>query len=90
MITSQTIKGFTDLRTDPMGIADLAKSQGPVYILNRSTPVSVLLDVAEYEDMVERLQDALDTLEIAEMKKIAGKEDFVSHEELLRKNKLVK
>lgn len=82
MLNTQQIKGLTDLRLNPAAIALLAKQEGPVYIFNRSKPVSVLIDIEEYEDLVDRLEDALDAEEIKEMKKTAKKEDFVSWENL--------
>ena len=85
MITAQTIKGMTDLRVDPVKVARLAKTHGPVYILNRSTPTSVLLDVTDYEELVDRLQDAEDALEITKTKLTAQKADFISHKQLLKK-----
>lgn len=84
MITAQTIKGMTDLRADPVRVAKLAKTHGPVYILNRSTPTSVLLDVGDYEELMDRLQDAEDALEIAKEKLTAKKADFTSHRELVK------
>lgn len=85
MITAQTIKGMTELRANPLKIAQLAKSQGPVYILNRSLPTSVLLDVTDYENMVDRLQDTQDALEILKTKSTTKKTDFISHEKLVKK-----
>lgn len=62
MLNTKLIKSFTDLRLDPAGMARLASEHGPVYILNRNNPTSVLIDVTEYEAMVEELQDARDGL----------------------------
>ncbi len=85
MITAQTIKGMTDLRADPVGVAQLAKTHGPVYILNRSTPTSVLLDVVDYEELMDRLQDAEDALEIVNTKSTIKQSDFISHGNLIKK-----
>lgn len=60
MLNTQLIKSFSDMRLDPAGLSRLASDVGPVYILNRNTPTSVLLDVAEYEKLIEELQDARD------------------------------
>lgn len=65
MLTSQNIKSFTDLRFDPSGVTALASQSGPVYILNRNRPVSILMDVALYEQMLEELQDSRDSLWLA-------------------------
>lgn len=61
MLNTQSIKSFTDLRTDPAGVAQLAVDSGPIYILNRNRPISVLLDVSQYELLIEELQDARDS-----------------------------
>jgi len=55
-----------------------------VDIFNRGKPVSVLLDVKLYEDMVERLEDALDAVEMkAFEKKDRSKKDWISHDTLV-------
>lgn len=65
MLSSQNLKSFTDLRLDPAGVSSLASQSGPVYILNRNRPVSVLMDVVKYEQMLEELQDTRDSLWLA-------------------------
>lgn len=62
MLNTQTIKSLTDLRLNPMAISQLAKNEGPVYIFNRNHPINVLLDVEDYEDLIDRLDDAKDAL----------------------------
>lgn len=64
MLNTRLIKSYTDLRLDPAQIVKLASDHGPVYIFNRNNPTSVLLDVYEYERMVEELQDARDSREL--------------------------
>lgn len=61
MLNTQSIKSFTDLRTNPAGLAQLAVDSGPIYILNRNRPVSVLIDVLQYEQIMEELQDSRDS-----------------------------
>ncbi len=87
MLSSQ-LKSLTDLRSNPLLVSQLAKDEGPVYILNRNKPISVILDVAEYEELLDRLQDALDVLEIKELKKAVKSEDFVSWEKAKKKLRL--
>lgn len=79
---SMNLKSITDLRLDPFAITQLAKDEGPVYILNRNKPVGVMLDVKEYESMLDRLQDLIDVSEIKILKKTAKQNDFVTHESL--------
>lgn len=64
MLSSQ-LKSLTDLRSNPLFISQLAKDEGPIYILNRNKPVSVLLDVMEYEALMEELLDSRDSLWLA-------------------------
>lgn len=79
---STNLKSITDLRLDPFAITQLAKDEGPVYILNRNKPVGVMLDVKEYEQLLDQLQDTLDVAEIKARKKIFKATDFVSHDDL--------
>ena len=79
---STNLKSITDLRLDPFAVAQLAKDEGPVYILNRNKPVGVMMDVKEYELMIDRLQDLVDIAEIKALKKSTKKSDIVSHEEV--------
>lgn len=84
-----SIKNLSDLRADPAKLIALsAELEGPIYILNRSKPVSVLLDIKLYQKMVERLEDALDSLEMKNFEKEKkNKRDWISHESLLKKIK---
>lgn len=61
MLNTNSIKSFTDLRLNPALMAQQATDIGPIYILNRNKPVSVLMDVNEYERIMEELQDARDS-----------------------------
>lgn len=89
MLNTQFIKNLTDLRMDPAKVTELAqRSDNPVYIFNRSKPVSVLLNIKLYQELVDKLEDALDALEMREFEKKGGvKDEFVSHEEFLKKLK---
>jgi len=62
MLNTQSIKSFTDLRLNPALITQQATDFGPVYILNRNKPVSVLMDVLEYENIMDELKDSRDSL----------------------------
>ena len=81
MLSTQ-LKSITDLRANPLLISQIASDTGPVYILNRNKPVSILMGVAEYENMLDLLQDSKDAVEINELKKTAKKSDFVTHDQL--------
>ena len=87
MVDIQYIKNLTDLRLDPAGIIKLAKqSDNPVYIFDRGKPTSVMLDITIYEEMVDKLEDVLDALEMREFeKKSKKKSGWMSHEQLIKK-----
>ena len=90
MLNTQLIKSLTDLRTDPKRIAKLAQdSDNPVYILDRGKPVSVLIDIKSYEEIIDKLEDALDSLEMKKFEKSNKKKtQFISHKDLEKKLKL--
>jgi len=89
MLDTQYIKNLTDLRLNPAGIIKLTKqSDNPVYIFNRGKPVSVMLDIKIYEEMVDQLEDAMDALEMKEFeKKPKKKSEWITHEQLIKKLK---
>lgn len=89
MLDTQYIKNLTDLRLNPAEIIKLAKqSDNPVYIFNRGKPVSVMLDIKIYEEMVDQLEDVMDALEMKEFeKKPKKKTDWITHEKLIKKLK---
>ncbi len=79
---SNQLKSLTDLRTNPLLVSQLASNEGPVYILNRNKLISVILDINEYEELLDQLQDAHDVAEIKELKKTAKPSDFIPHDKL--------
>lgn len=81
MLSSQ-LKSLTDLRSNPLLVAQLAADEGPVYILNRNKPIGVLIDIKEYEELLDKYEDAIDALEIIELKKTAKKSDFTPLEQV--------
>mgnify|MGYP001559555768 CR=1 FL=1 len=88
MLNINTIKSFTDLRQDPAGIAALAKQEDEVAIVSRSNLELVAMSPEAYfarEKLLDELQDRLDVLEIAEMKKNADESKFTTHDQLLKK-----
>lgn len=79
---STHLRSITDLRSNPLLVSRLASDEGPIYILNRNKPVSVMVDVGEYEEFLDRLQDAEDAAEIKKLKKVAKPSDFVRWEKV--------
>jgi PHD/YefM family antitoxin component YafN of YafNO toxin-antitoxin module len=87
MLNTQVIKSFTDLRSNPAAIAQLAREAGEVCIVNRSRPELIITSVADYqakEDLLDKLLDKLDAIEINQRKKTAKPSDFISHEQLMQ------
>lgn len=85
MLNTQVIKSFTDLRSNPAAIARLAREAGEVCIVNRSRPELVITSVADYqakEELLDQLQDALDVIEIKELKKTTKPSDFIPLEKI--------
>ncbi len=85
MLNTQSIKSFTDLRTNPAGVTRLAIDSGPIYILNRNRPISVLLDVAQYERLIEELQDARDSRWLAKKEKSFKKTKGITSKQIAEK-----
>lgn len=85
MLNTKSIKSFTDLRLDPAALSKQASEEGPVYILNRNKPVSVLVDVHEFEGMLEELQDVRDSLWLRDNEDVLVKAKGMSAEELKKK-----
>lgn len=87
MLNTQFIKSMTDLRLDPAKITRLAQeSDNPVYIFHRGKPVSVVLDVKQYEDLIDKLEDALDAVEMRPFeKKTPSKKGWINQVELKKK-----
>ena len=83
MLSTQ-LRSITDLRSNPLLISRLASDEGPIYILNRNKPVSVMMDVADYEELLDQLQDTKDAAEIKELKKTVKPSHFISHERLMK------
>ncbi len=58
------------------------KQNAPEIVLRDGKPVSVIIDIAEYKDMLERLEDAEDLKKLEKMRgkplKFRKLEDFLS------------
>lgn len=87
MLNTNLIKSLTELRLDPARVIEVAqKTDNPVYIFNRGKPISVILDIKVYEELVDKLEDALDTVEMKKFEKKAKKKtDWISHKKLVKK-----
>lgn len=86
MLNTQTIKSLTDLRLNPMAISQLARDEGPVYILNRNKPISVIIDIQEFESLIDRLEDAWDALYMRTYEKnLKNKKSWLTLEDVAKK-----
>src|SRR3990172_3131434 len=67
VITKKNVRTITDMRERTSKLLkEVRSSGGPVYIFNRSDPQAVLLNVDEFKDLVDQLEDARDTLALEE------------------------
>lgn len=88
MLNTKSIKSFTDLRLNPAMLARQASTTGPIYILNRNKPVSVLMDVNEYENLMEEIQDSRDSLWLRDNEKAFLNTSGISATDLAKRYKL--
>lgn len=72
--TSKNTKTVSHMRKDPIGLLkSVDHSEGPNYIFYRSTPRAVLLNIANYQKLVEMAEDYLDSLAGQEYEKRSKK-----------------
>lgn len=69
-------------------LAQQASDTGPIYILNRNKPVSVLMDVHQYESIMEELQDSRDSIWLKENEGNLLTAKGISASDLAKKYKL--
>lgn len=56
--TVSNTKNVSDLRLDPIGLLKtVEKTKGPQYIFYRSTPKAVILNIKEFQNLVEMAED---------------------------------
>ena len=65
MLNPKAIKTISDLREDPLAVVKAAKELGePIYLFNRATPTGVVMDLAQYQQLMELLEDYEDARNI--------------------------
>lgn len=87
--TPTNVKTITDLREKTLELLrQVQRSHGPIYIFNRSKPQAVILNVNQFQELVERLDDFRDTLEFEEAIETSTGEfiDFEAYDKARRKN----
>lgn len=66
--TETNTKTVTDLRENIVAIlASLKKQKGPQFVFYKSKPKAVLLTIAEYQKLLEMLEDYEDAAEASEI-----------------------
>lgn len=86
--TSANVQTITDLRERTLELLKkVQRTRGPIYIFNRSKPQAVILNVAQFKEMIEELEDLRDTLELEEAIETSTGEfmDFEAYDKARRK-----
>ena len=83
----QNTKTITDLRENTVGILEQTKKTGPTFIFHRSRPKAVMLSIEEYANLIEMLEDYMDSLKAQELEE-NPKKGGIKLEELIRKYRL--
>lgn len=61
--TTTNTKTISDMRLDPVGLLnDINRHGGVNYIFHRSTPKAVMLSIADFEKMMDIIEDYRDSL----------------------------
>lgn len=67
MINPKTIRTISDLRENPLEVLEAARKLGePIYLFYRSKPKSVVLDLGQFNQFLELLEDYHDAAKIKE------------------------
>ncbi len=65
--TAQNTRTITDLRERALGLLRQVEKSGPTFIFHRSKPKAVMLSINEYANLLEMLEDYLDSLKAKEL-----------------------
>ena len=66
--TPENTKTITDLREDTLGTLKSATKHGLVYVVYKSKPRAVILDIDRFTDAQEKIDELLDRIDAAELK----------------------
>lgn len=85
--TSQNTKTISDLRERPTEILKRLNSDyGPLYIFYRSKPNAVMLNISEYQKLLDIAEDYFDSLKAEEYEKEnKAKIRWLTHKDLIKK-----
>ena len=66
MLNPSSIRTISDLRTDPHAVIKSAQELNePVYIFYRSTPQVAVINIDDFNRLIEEVEDLKDALEVA-------------------------
>jgi len=66
MLNPTAIKTISDLRNDPHGVIKSTQELNePIYIFYRSTPQAAVIDIDDFNRLIEEVEDLKDALEVA-------------------------
>lgn len=85
--TKQNVKTITDMREDAIGLLRHVKKHGMAYIFYQSEPAGVFLSTKKYLRLMNRIEDAEDTLLALKLHKEAldtPKDELISFDDLLK------
>ncbi len=65
--TKENTKTITDLRERALELLDQVQKSGPTYIFHHSQPKAVMLSMEEYTNLLDTLEDYLDSIRAQEL-----------------------
>lgn len=85
MLDPKSIRTVTDLREDPVSVLRAAKDAAePIYVFYRSSLQAAIVNIQDFNDLLEELEDLKDALEVLQRQKDPARE-LVPWEEVKRK-----
>lgn len=85
--TAQNTKTITDLREKALELLKQVGKSGPTFILHRSKPKAVMLSIDEYVNLLEMLEDYMDSDKAKELEENPETGGFTL-EEMAKKYKI--
>lgn len=73
---------ITELRRNPHKAVKKSKKGFPIYLFSRSKPLGVIMDIDEFERLMERWEDFIDAMELKEAVETTKETDFIPWEEV--------
>jgi len=89
MLRAENIKTITELREDPIEIFE-GSSKEPAYIFSRSKPVGVVMGIEKFNQLMEMVEDHIDSLELEIAIESTKDSKLVPLNDFWKKNKFAK